>query len=126
MSFTSALDRRNRPVVVLVAKHDVEIACFRFAARLNRPRRGDVILPLGADLTSAQLFEPRRFHLVEESVEEIRSLIATEKARLIDDAGELQHHLIAIADSSNDRLRVAPAKTARQVRHGGIEVLELR
>ena len=86
-----------------------------------------MVLPLGADLARALRVEAARLDFVEEAIEQICGLVAAiERTALIDETGELQHHLVAVGHAGHDGLRVAAAEAAREVRHGHIEVLELR
>src|SRR5436309_15950085 len=82
--------RHDRPVIALRLQRDVEVARLGLAVVLNRPAGGDVVLPLGADLARAALLERRRTRLAEQSVEQIRRLIAAEEAALVHEAGELE------------------------------------
>src|SRR3954468_20806251 len=119
-------DRYHRPAVALLLERDVQLARLGFAGILNRPGAGDVVLLLGAALHGLLLFERGRLDLVEETVEQVRGLIAAEEIALLDEAGELQHHLVARRHAGNDRLRVAAAESALQIRHRRVEVAELR
>jgi len=56
--------------------------------------------------------------LVEETIEEVRRMIAAEKSALIDQPRELQHDLVSRGHPGDDRLRIAAAESALQVRHG--------
>ena len=64
-------------------------------------------------------------YLVEQSVQKIRRLIASEKAAVVDQSGELQHDLIPVGDAGDDRLRVTAAKPTRQIRQRRVGVLVL-
>src|SRR5205814_898436 len=125
-SFTPGLNGSDRPLVFIVSQRDVEVARLRLSGNLHGPRRSDLVLPLGALFRGALEVEGARLHASEETVEEVRRLVAAVVVPvLFDESGELQPHLVALADSCDDRLRVAAAEAARQVRHCHVEVLEL-
>jgi hypothetical protein len=85
-----------------------------------------VILPLGALLARAQLLESAGVDLVEEAVQKIRRLIASEESALFHESRELQHDLLTVADAGHNRLNVSAAEPTREVRHGRVEVSKLR
>src|ERR1051326_5453953 len=124
-SLTRGSYRNDRPAITFAAQNDVEIAHFGFAGDLNRPASADVVLLLGAHLLLIQRIEGHRLRFVEQSVEQIRGLVAAEHSALRDETGELKLHLIGVADTGDDRLRAAAAEAAGEVAHGDVEVLEL-
>src|SRR5438552_1999431 len=95
-SFARRSNRDHRPAIALVAKRDVEIARFRLPTHLHAPLRADVVLPLGTLLTRAEQIEAARLHAIEETVEKIRSLIASVEivSALVGETRKLQHHPI--------------------------------
>src|SRR6266545_2034109 len=126
-SLSCRSNRGDRPAaVLLLAQGDVELAILHAAGGADGPVGDDVVLPLGADLARALRVEAARLGLAEKRVEDVRGLVAAEEAALIDETGELQHHLVAVGHAGHDGLRVAAAEAAREVRHGHVEVLELR
>src|SRR5437660_11888482 len=95
-SFAGRPHRCERPAIILLPRRDVGSSSLRFPAVLNRPGGRDVVLPLRAVLAHALLLESGRMHLVEQSVEKVRRLIAAEKAVVVDKPRELQHDLIPV------------------------------
>src|SRR5262245_26903245 len=120
--FATAPHRSHRPCLALLLQRDVQLP----RAALNGPRGGDVVLPLGAHLARALRLKARGVHLTEEPVEQVRGLIAAEKAVLVDESRKLEHHLVAGGDAGHDRLRVPAAKAALEAVHGLVEAPELR
>src|SRR5205807_4318945 len=102
--------RRHRPLLTLLLERDVQLARLRFPRHLNGPDRGDLVLPLGAELARALLLERGWMYFAEEPVEQVRGLIAAVEAVLGNEAGELQHDLVARRDARDDGLRIAVAE----------------
>jgi len=81
-----------------------------------------VVLTFGADSLRARRLEARRFGLVEETVQKVSRLVLAEETALVDEAGELQHHLFPVADSGHDRLHLTAAEALVQARHRAVEI----
>src|SRR5688500_4149693 len=114
-------DRHDRPFAISLLQSDVQVT--RTAS--NAPFRSDVVLPLGTHAAGAHALETARLDLVEQSVQQVRGLVAAEEAALVRETGELQHDLFGAADAGHDRVDVATAEAPLEVRHRRIEVAEL-
>src|SRR5688500_11393527 len=117
-------DGNHQPASILVGQRNVKGPLFGLPFPTNGPVCRDVVLALSAVLSRAHLLKLLRLDLLEEVRKQVGGLIPSEKSGLFDQTRKGEHHLVAFANSGDDRSSIPTLKSTVESRYCLVEIAE--